>query len=251
MNALLKPIRSLLSRKSDPEHCESGPSAEEAVSPLVETMRCEDVAVHHLWSDQPNALKFQVDRTLLPSGEKREYDSGEAAADSPLAQAIFAAGGIESVVIEGASITVLMAEEADWDGLMQTLPGVIHGFFHNGGVAFPEAAAAQPKKRFEFGFKQVTARSREEQLKIVQELLDGEINPSVAAHGGSFTLLDVKDNNVYVQLGGGCQGCGMADVTLRQGVEARMREVLPEMVSLIDTTDHAAGANPYYQQGKK
>ncbi len=87
-------------------------------------------------------------------------------------------------------------------------------------------------------------------MEIVKNLLDQEINPAVAAHGGFFTLLDVKDNNVYVQLGGGCQGCGMADVTLKQGVEQRMREVLPEMASLIDTTDHAAGSNPYYSPGK-
>ncbi len=91
---------------------------------------------------------------------------------------------------------------------------------------------------------------KEVQMEVMQNLLDFEINPMVASHGGFFTLIDVSENNVYVQLGGGCQGCGMADVTLRQGVEERMREVFPDMVALIDTTDHAGGDNPYYQAGK-
>ena len=62
--------------------------------------------------------------------------------------------------------------------------------------------------------------------------------------------MDVADNNVYVELGGGCQGCGMVDVTLRQGVEQRMREVFPDMLELIDNTDHGSGDDPYYQPGK-
>lgn len=84
----------------------------------------------------------------------------------------------------------------------------------------------------------------------VQRLFDEEINPAVAMHGGFVTLLDVQDGVVYVQLGGGCQGCGMADVTLKQGIEARLREVVPEIREVVDTTDHAGGSNPYYQPAK-
>ena len=109
----------------------------------------------------------------------------------------------------------------------------------------------EEKKKYSFGFKTVTSRPREEQMEIVKNFFETEVNPAISSHGGFFTLVDVKDDNVYVQLGGGCQGCGMANVTLRQGVEQRLREVLPEMVSLIDVTDHQSGQNPYYQQGKK
>jgi len=107
-------------------------------------------------------------------------------------------------------------------------------------------------KKYSFGFRQIpdNARPPEEQKAIVQKLLDEEINPAVAAHGGFFSLIAVENNNVYVQLGGGCQGCGMANVTLREGVEQRMKQVLPEMHELIDTTDHHSGSNPYYQPGK-
>lgn len=91
---------------------------------------------------------------------------------------------------------------------------------------------------------------KEVKMEAMRNLLDFEINPMVAAHGGNFSLIDVDGNKVYVELGGGCQGCGMVDVTLRQGVEKRMREVFPDMEALIDTTDHAHGDNPYYQPSK-
>jgi Fe/S biogenesis protein NfuA len=84
----------------------------------------------------------------------------------------------------------------------------------------------------------------------VQELIDSRINPGVASHGGHVELLDVQDGTVYVRLGGGCQGCGMVDVTLRQGIEALIREEIPEIQQVVDTTDHAAGRNPYYQPAK-
>lgn len=86
--------------------------------------------------------------------------------------------------------------------------------------------------------------------QAVQGVIDGEINPAVAAHGGFVSLLEVRDGVAYIQLGGGCQGCGMVDVTLRQGIEVRVREVVPQIREIIDTTDHAGGKNPYYQPAK-
>jgi len=84
----------------------------------------------------------------------------------------------------------------------------------------------------------------------VQRVLDSEINPAVAAHGGWVALLDVKDSVAYIQLGGGCQGCGMVDVTLKQGIEVRIREAVPAIREIIDSTDHAGGKNPYFQPAK-
>ena len=81
----------------------------------------------------------------------------------------------------------------------------------------------------------------------VQELIDTRINPSVASHGGNIQLLDVTEDSVYVHMGGGCQGCGQASATLKQGVQTMIQEEFPEIVNVIDTTDHAAGTNPYYQ----
>jgi len=84
----------------------------------------------------------------------------------------------------------------------------------------------------------------------VQDLVDTSINPAIAAHGGWVELLDVKDSVVYLQMGGGCQGCGAADITLKAGIERLIKEELPEITEVLDTTDHAAGNNPYYTPGK-
>jgi NFU1 iron-sulfur cluster scaffold homolog, mitochondrial len=242
---ILKPLSTLFSGKSSEPARSEGPS-----SPLGGVAACEEVSLQHLWSDDPATLKFQLGTALLPFGEQRSYESREAAGESPLAQALFEAGGIAAVTLSGNTLTVRMDEAADWDGLHQRLPAMIRKFFSAGGKALAQAGNGGAK-RYAFGFREVQGRPREEQMRIVQELFDKEVNPAVAAHGGYFNLLDVQDNTVYVELGGGCQGCGMANVTLRQGVEARLREVLPEMAALVDTTDHASGQNPYYQASKK
>jgi Fe/S biogenesis protein NfuA len=90
-----------------------------------------------------------------------------------------------------------------------------------------------------------------EELKTkVQELIDTMINPAVAGHGGFVELVDVQENRVYLQMGGGCQGCGAADVTLKQGIERLIKDELPEVVEVLDATDHASGSNPYYTPSK-
>jgi Fe/S biogenesis protein NfuA len=80
----------------------------------------------------------------------------------------------------------------------------------------------------------------------VKQVLETRVNPAVASHGGNIALVDVDESDVYLELGGGCQGCGMARVTLKQGVEKMLREAIPDIGQVIDITDHAAGANPYY-----
>ena len=84
----------------------------------------------------------------------------------------------------------------------------------------------------------------------IHELIEQRISPGVASHGGSVQLIDYVDGRVYVKLGGGCQGCGMVDVTLKQGIEALLREEIPEVLEVLDTTDHAQGDNPYYSSAK-
>jgi Fe/S biogenesis protein NfuA len=84
----------------------------------------------------------------------------------------------------------------------------------------------------------------------VQDLIDSSINPAVAGHGGWVQLLDVRDNKVYITMGGGCQGCGAADITLKAGIERLIKEEIPEVEEVLDTTDHGAGDNPYYQPSK-
>lgn len=80
----------------------------------------------------------------------------------------------------------------------------------------------------------------------VRQVIEERINPGVASHGGQVTLVDVRDNVVYLEMSGGCQGCGMAAVTLKQGIERMLREAVPEVEAIEDVTDHKAGTNPYF-----
>lgn len=92
---------------------------------------------------------------------------------------------------------------------------------------------------------------RDEVSKQLQELFDTQINPQIASHGGSVALLAVDLPKAYIELGGGCVGCGMVDVTLKQGIEVAMKELIPEITEVIDQTDHGSGDNPYYKPSKK
>ena len=85
----------------------------------------------------------------------------------------------------------------------------------------------------------------------VRQVLDQFINPSIAAHGGVAELIAVEDDTAYVRLGGGCVGCGMAAVTLSQGITVAIQDAVPEIANVVDTTDHASGTNPYYEAAKK
>ena len=86
--------------------------------------------------------------------------------------------------------------------------------------------------------------------KSVAEVIETQVNPLVASHGGHVDLVGVDDGKAMIAFGGGCQGCGMADVTLKQGVANEIRSIAPSIINVLDVTDHAGGANPYYQPGK-
>ena len=87
----------------------------------------------------------------------------------------------------------------------------------------------------------------EKVLAVVEE----QVNPMVASHGGHVVLMDVKDSVVYVELGGGCKGCGMARVTLKDGIEKMIKDAIPEIKEVLDVTDHAGGENPYYDKSSE
>ncbi|HEV7664498.1 MAG TPA: NifU family protein [Chloroflexota bacterium] len=84
----------------------------------------------------------------------------------------------------------------------------------------------------------------------VQSVLQHHVNPSIAAHGGRAELVGVKDDLVFVALGGGCQGCSMASVTLKQGIEQILKQAIPRIRAVVDATDHAHGSNPFYSSDK-
>ena len=92
--------------------------------------------------------------------------------------------------------------------------------------------------------------SGEVHQRVIQ-VLEEQINPAIASHGGHAELVAVEETIAYLRLSGGCQGCGMAAVTLSQGIEVAILDMVPEITEVIDVTDHATGSNPYYEAAKK
>ncbi len=101
---------------------------------------------------------------------------------------------------------------------------------------------------FKFANPNVDDGWQDGRAEELDDLIRSEINPGLAAHGGYVRLLELLEDTAFLEMGGGCQGCGMASVTLQQGIKTRVREALPSIVHIVDTTDHASGANPYYQK---
>lgn len=81
----------------------------------------------------------------------------------------------------------------------------------------------------------------------VRDVLSAQVNPAIAAHGGEILLADVQGTEVFLEMSGGCQGCALSRMTLRQGVEKMLRQSIPEISAVHDVTDHAGGQNPYFQ----
>ena len=97
-----------------------------------------------------------------------------------------------------------------------------------------------------FSFDNPNPLWMDELSQTVAQIIADEVNPAVASHGGHVDLVGVDDNKAIIAFGGGCQGCGMADVTLKQGVEVMIKDKVPAITEVIDVTDHAAGTNPFY-----
>lgn len=142
------------------------------------------------------------------------------------------------VVIPAASIDALRGATLDRKGDLET-----GGIFLDNPNRPPSASPA-------VGTRPPADLSGEVPQRVLQ-VLEQQINPSIASHGGRAELVAVEDETAYLRLGGGCQGCGMASVTLKQGIEVALREAVPEITQVVDVTDHAAGANPYFESAKK
>ena len=185
--------------------------------------------------------KFVVSEPLHPGGVRR-FASAAEAHGSPLAAAIFAIpdAGIAEVIVSGNLVTVVKRSPAAWPVVGRAVGEAIRAALAAGQPAVaPRATAAG------------SASDDDALYERVADLFEHDVNPMVARHGGRVELIDVQDAVVMVRMAGGCQGCGMADVTLRQGIEAMLQQHVPEVKGVVDITDHTAGSNPYFAAAKK
>ncbi|HEV8400690.1 MAG TPA: NifU family protein [Gemmatimonadales bacterium] len=185
--------------------------------------------------------KFVVSQPLHAAGVRR-FASAADAKGSPLAEAIFAipAGGVTEVIVSGNIVTVVKDNPGPWQAVGKAVGAAIRAAAASGAPAVAAKAAPAPGVVDDDALYERVAR-----------LFDDQVNPMVARHGGRVELIDVQDAVVMLRMGGGCQGCGMADVTLRQGIEGMLAQHIPEVRGIVDITDHTSGANPYFQASKK
>ena len=183
--------------------------------------------------------KFVVSVPVHAGGVRR-FTSPEEAKGSPLAEVIYAIPGaqVAEIIVSGNIVTVVKRATAPWQAVGKAVGAAIRSALSAG------APAVAPKP--------AAGGSDDDALyDRVAKLFDEQVNPMVARHGGHVELIDVQDAVVMLRMGGGCQGCGMADVTLRQGIEGMLSHSIPEVRGIVDITDHTAGSNPYFQASKK
>ncbi len=181
----------------------------------------------------PNVCKFVVNQTLFEEGSFTCRDA-EMAKGSPLLEALFSVAGVSQVMVAGDTLTIAKNCTQPWPALGQSIGEAIRNTIASG-----ERLIAKDVKS--------KAPSEEAIRQKIEELFANNINPSIASHGGRVELVDVEGTRVLVRLGGGCQGCSSANVTLKHGIEQAIRQLLPDVTEVVDVTDHASGVDPFYK----
>ncbi|MFN3847276.1 MAG: DUF6522 family protein [Paracoccaceae bacterium] len=182
-------------------------------------------------ADDPQAMGFVLE-TPVQAGRGGRFD---APGDAPLARALFEVAGVVGVEAAGATIWVTKDESVDWAVLKPSLAAAIRQVLDSTDTPLGVAQAR-------------TTDPDTSLLQSVQDLLERQINPSVSGHGGHIAADRVEGGRVFLRMSGGCQGCAASSATLRQGVERMLRAALPQITEIVDVTDHASGASPFYSR---
>lgn len=180
-------------------------------------------------ASDPDIMGFVLDAPIQEGSSVRF----EATDDAPLAHALFALDGVVRVEVSGATIWMKRQAEADWETLKPAIAGAIRDVLDE-----TDAPLGQDTPDDTTPDKDL--------LGAVEDLLNRQVNPAVAAHGGHISADRVEGGTVYLRMSGGCQGCAASAATLRQGVERMLRAALPQIGEIVDVTDHAAGETPFY-----
>ena len=139
--------------------------------------------------------------------------------------------------LDGGGFTILV-KTSDRQALEEATVDYVERVNESGFEVRP-ASVSGPPKRTKASIPQGEIADK------VRDVLNTQVNPAIAAHGGMISLVNVEETDVYVEMSGGCQGCALSKATLRQGVERMLREAVPELTAIHDITDHASGDNPY------
>ena len=183
----------------------------------------------------PSMCHFHLNRPLV-EGWTLSFESAEQGKGSPLVTALFAIAGVARVQVHDSTVTLIKNVETPWPHLAAEISQALRA------TCGGEAPAISPQV-----LADLEAQSMEGVEQDIAELLEERINPALSSHGGFVRLVKVEGHDVYVEMGGGCQGCASSKATMRYGVENAIRQMAPQVRRVIDATDHTAGVNPYYK----
>lgn len=177
--------------------------------------------------------KFQFAKTI--SDHEATYSSDQKKFPSALAQKLFGFPWTQSLKVGTDYIELTKQSWVDWDILLEPLQGLLTEHVSSSAIEtqlklnIPEELPQTPE------------------VQQILTFIQNSINPSLAAHGGWVELKNFKDNTASIFMGGGCQGCGMSAMTLKEGIETNLKAEFSFVHKVIDVTDHTAGSNPYFQ----
>ena len=233
----------------DEHKVESKPETEqEAVTPVIREViqapvisqeelpeNSDEILIKAQSSQSGDNCAFRVNRKLL-NGFSWYFSSFESAEGSPLAQLLYSKDEVESILVLESHLIVTRKDKTlyDWKEFAKEIGSAIRTAIGENGDQLISA-------------KIIESMPSEEEIRTgIQKSIDDEVNPGVAGHGGLISLLKVNGNSITIHMGGGCQGCSAADLTLKQGIHTTFRKAVPQVGAILDETDHSAGLNPYF-----
>ncbi len=175
--------------------------------------------------------------SMAISSKEKVYTDSTEALQSPVASKIFGFPWTSQVTVGTDFVAITKQDWVEWSVLEEPLQGLIAEHF------------AEQKAPIEENPEPKAAPSADldsPEAKAIGQLIEEQINPALAAHSGFVVLHSVKDDKVFLEMGGGCQGCAMSYQTMKQGIEGAIKEVVPSITEVIDVTNHDQGANPFY-----
>ena len=175
-------------------------------------------------------------QNAISQREMTYTDSTEAMA-SPIASKLFGFPWTETVTVGTQFVEIRKQDWVEWSVLEEPLKGLIEEHF-----ADSEASEENPEPP-----KAEKNTLETPEAKTIQQLIEDQINPALAAHGGYVVLHSVENDQVFLEMGGGCQGCAMSYQTMKEGIEGAIKEVVPSVKEVVDVTNHSMGDNPFYE----
>lgn len=208
--------------------------------PFPTPLERNQVAILAQASSNLKSCRFTLNQPLLERYSWHFHDR-ESASTSALIADLFEQVDLGGITVHDRTLTLDNPDEprerslAEWETIALEVGQLTRKHLANNHPALdPELFRDMP--------------SEEEVRATLQNVIDEEVNPGVAAHDGHIRLLRVDGNSIYIHMGGGCQGCSAADLTLKQGIHQVFRQALPQVGAIYDETDHNSGENPYFSE---